>query len=60
MNKCIYCDEKLSFGTDSILSYRSDIELYIANGMLKLRLNEDDTISRTINYCPICGKKLNS
>ena len=60
---CEYCDNKQSKDllTSSFSYYGRDIKTWIENGMLKMfyyGAQYWDVEGRTINYCPMCGDKL--
>lgn len=73
MNKCVYCNGELeaidSFTAPLFKDIDAEFELWINTGHLCVDLvsvnNSDppdgdliELISRKINYCPMCGRKL--
>ena len=59
MTECNYCSGKITLieDWDEIEDHEPDSEVTIQGNCLKLTC-EGGTFVKTINYCPMCGRKL--
>lgn len=59
MAKCNYCSGEITLieDWDEIEDHEPDLEVAVQDNFLKLTC-EDGTFIKMINYCPVCGNKL--
>lgn len=69
MGKCSYCHDKNLDGTKmmkgksyNILGDKYDTAVYLreTNNNLVVEFGNEEIFSKKINYCPMCGRKLNT
>lgn len=57
-NYCKYCDSRMSHGNDKLCNVNG-INMYIVAPLLYILKDDENMASKVkINYCPMCGRKL--